>query len=107
MEEEKKFKFNITIDNGIGLIIAGILFPILIQFGIWIVPIALGVFGLFQIVRGLVKEGVPNIGIAALIWILGHFFKGIINWIGVALVAIGVIVLIIAIIQKRKRKVEE
>jgi hypothetical protein len=104
MKEETKGFFDITIDNGIALILAGILVPFLVKIAIWIVPVALIVFGIFQIVRGYANEGIPNIGIAALIWVLGHFFRNFINWIGGVVIVIGIVVLIVAIVQRKKRK---
>ncbi len=107
MNEEKGFKFDITIDNGIGLIIAGILIPLLAKVALWIVPILLVVFGIVQIVRGHAQEGVPNMIIAGIIWLVSRFARWLISWLGGITIVIGVVVLIIAIIQRNKKKKQE
>jgi hypothetical protein len=104
MNKEKGFKFDITIDNGIGLIIAGILIPLLAKVALWIVPILLVVFGVVQIVRGHAQEGVPNIIIAGIIWLVSRLARWLISWLGGITIVIGVVVLIIAIIQRNKKK---
>lgn len=100
--KEKINSFEITIENGIGLIIAGILLQILGGFTLFIVPIALGAFGVFQIVKGHSKEGIPNLAIAVIIALLSGFAKGLIKIAGGILIGGGIIILILAIIGRKK-----
>lgn len=105
MENKTKKGFEITIDNGIGLIIGGILLQFLTGVLLFIVPVGFGILGIIQIVRGHTKEGVPNIAIAIIIAILGGLFKKIIaQIIGSILIFAGIIILIIAIIKRRRRR---
>jgi hypothetical protein len=107
MDNKKENKFEITIENGIGLIIVGILLQILGGIALFIIPALLIVFGVFQIVKGQANEGIPNIIIAGIIILISQIAKGIINWVGGAIIVIGVVVLIIALIQKNKKKQEK
>ena len=100
----RKKGFKLTIDNGIGLIICGLLLHFLFCFALWLVPICLLVLGISQIMRGHSKEGVPTIAIAGAVFIVGKFAGHLIRHVIVALVIIGIIVLIISILGRKGKK---
>lgn len=103
MNENKKSGFELTLDNGIGLLIGGILLRFLTGLALFLVPAGLVIMGIIQIMRGYSKEGVPNIALGVIIGLLAGLIEGAAHIISFVLIGFGIIAIVGSLFQKRKR----